>query len=239
MIENDFWKEKRVLITGGTLGLGKALALNLLSLNSKIAVVARHKDEIEKLTKDSSIIGIQADISNKEDIHRISGQMLGQLGGIDVLFNNASSLGVTPLQSLVDSECEDIEEVFQTNLLGPFRLTKALLPTMLLNTGGLVVNVSSDAAVSAYPNWGGYSISKAALDHLSRIWNEELKSEKIQFLSIDPGDMNTALHLAAIPDADTSKLYQPKDVAKDLLNFLSKGYFRKIRYSADEWRALL
>lgn len=133
-----------------------------------------------------------------------------------------------------------MEKLLQTNVLGPFLLAKAVLPTMILNKRGLIVNISSDAAVGAYPTWGGYSISKIALDHLSRIWHEELKAENIQFLSIDPGDMNTAMHLAAIPDADISALYEPARVAGDLLTFLSKTKnFEQVRYGADEWRAYL
>lgn len=239
-MNHNYWKEKRILITGGTAGLGRDLALLTTSYGAKVAIVGRRRERIENLIKkEPRIIGIQGDISIKGDTHKLSGQVLGQLGGVDIVFNNASSLGPTPLQQLIDTECEDLEEVLQTNLIGPFRLIKALLPNMLLNKNGLIVNISSDAAISAYPSWGSYSISKASLDHLSRIWNEELKSKNIQFLAIDPGDMNTDLHLAAIPDADVSQLYQPADVAKDLLNFLSKAPFKQVRYGADEWRKLI
>src|SRR5215470_4393315 len=133
-------------------------------------------------------------------------QILGILGGLDVLVNNASSLGPTPLALLADTECEDFEVALATNVLGPFRLTKALLGALTASArqgrGGLVINVSSDAAVNAYPTWGAYGASKAALAHLSRIWSEELASEGVRFVSLDPGDMDTPLHAIAAPDTD-------------------------------------
>src|SRR5215468_7329071 len=101
--------------------------------------------------------------------------------GLDVLINNASSLGPVPLAPLADTNCEDFELALQTNVLGPFRLTKALLGALAASAreGGrpLVVNVTSDAAINAYPNWGAYGASKAALHHMSEIWNAELKSQ--------------------------------------------------------------
>ncbi len=122
--------------------------------------------------------GIVGDVSRKEDIHPITMQIVGALGGLDVLINNASDLGPIPLQLLADTECEDFERTLATNLLGPFRLTKALLGSLAASAregrGAVVMNVSSDAAVNAYPRWGAYGASKAALLHLSRIWDEEL-----------------------------------------------------------------
>ena len=185
MKENDYWNGKRVVITGGTSGLGKELAIEL--------------EKLGKVGESRSINTISADVSDKKQTHKISGESLGILDGIDVLINNASYLGHTPLRNLMDTECEDFEQVLATNLLGPFRLSKAFLPTMLLQGSGSIINISSDAAINAYPQWGGYGTSKAALDHLSSIWNEELASKNVRLLSIDPGDMDTPMHHAAIP----------------------------------------
>ncbi len=106
-------------------------------------------------------------------------QIIGALGGLDVLINNASDLGPVPLKLLADTECEDFERALATNVLGPFRLTKALLGSLSASaregSRAVVLNVSSDAAVNAYPGWGAYSASKAALLHLTSIWDEELK----------------------------------------------------------------
>src|SRR5207253_3844112 len=115
---------------------------------------------------------------------------------------------------------EDVETALAVNLLGPFRLTKALLGALTASAregrGAVVLNVSSDAAVNPYPRWGAYSASKAALHHLSRIWNEELAPEGVRFLSLDPGDMDTALHALAVPDADRSTLKRPEAAAREL-----------------------
>jgi NAD(P)-dependent dehydrogenase (short-subunit alcohol dehydrogenase family) len=211
-LKNTNW-----LVTGGTSGLGLALTEALVAQGANVAVVARNKERLDKLAKHLPIVPIHADVSNKEDIYKISGQVLARFGYLDVLVNNASLLGPTPLQLLSDSDCEALEAVLQTNLLGPFRLTKAMLPSMLLRGVGTIINISSDAAVSAYPRWGAYGASKAALDHLSKIWGEELREQGIRFLALDPGDMDTPMHAAAIPDADVTKLKNPSIAARQIL----------------------
>ena len=143
------------------------------------------------------------------------------LGGLDVLVNNASSLGPVPLALLADTDCEALEAALATNLGGPFRLTKALLGALgaAAREGrkALVVNISSDAAVSAYARWGAYGASKAALAHLGRIWDEELREHGVRVTSFDPGDMDTPLHALAVPDADPATLKRPADSARELL----------------------
>src|SRR5512132_3690894 len=188
----------RVAITGGTSGLGLALVRELTERGAVVAFIARHRDAVERVGREQpGAVGIVGDVSRKEDIHPIAIQVLGALGGLDVLINNASSLGPVPLVPLADTECEDLEQALATNLLGPFRLTKALLGSLAASARqgrrSLVINISSDAAISAYPNWGAYGASKAALHHLSRIWNEELADEGVRVASIDPGDMDTPL----------------------------------------------
>jgi NAD(P)-dependent dehydrogenase (short-subunit alcohol dehydrogenase family) len=147
-------------------------------------------------------------------------QIVGALGGLDVLINNASDLGPTPLKLLADTECEELGRALATNVLGPFRLTKALLGSLAASARegrrAVVVNVSSDAAVNAYPRWGAYGASKAALLHLSRIWDEELSQEGVRIFSTDPGDMDTPLHAAAVPEADSSTLKRPEVAACEL-----------------------
>jgi NAD(P)-dependent dehydrogenase (short-subunit alcohol dehydrogenase family) len=156
----------------------------------------------------------------KEDIHPIALQVVGALGGLDVLVNNASDLGPTPLALLGDTDCEALERALATNLLGPFRLTKAVLGALAASAregrGAVVLNVSSDAAVTAYPRWGAYGVSKAALRHLGAIWGAELAADGVRFLAIDPGDMDTPLHAAAVPDADRDALKRPEDAAREL-----------------------
>jgi NAD(P)-dependent dehydrogenase (short-subunit alcohol dehydrogenase family) len=126
-----------------------------------------------------------------------------------------------PLAPLADTECEDLEGALATNLLGPFRLTKALLGSLAAaareGRRPVVVNITSDAAVTPYPGWGAYGASKAALAHLSRIWDEELRPHGIRVLALDPGDMDTPLHAAALPDADPATLKRPRDAAAEIL----------------------
>jgi NAD(P)-dependent dehydrogenase (short-subunit alcohol dehydrogenase family) len=216
------WKSIRVAVTGGTSGLGLVLVRMLLDRGARVAFIARNRDRVERLASErSDARGITGDVSQKDDIYSIAIQILGELGGLDVLINNASSLGPVPLAPLADTSCEDFELALQTNLLGPFRLTKALLGALAASAreGGrpLVVNVSNDAAINAYPNWGAYGASKAALHHLSGIWNAELASQGIQVISWDPGDMDTPLHAVAVPDADPTALKHPEDAARELI----------------------
>jgi len=217
------WKGIRAAVTGGTSGLGLALVRMLLDLEARVAFIARNQDRVESLMGErSDAYGITGDVSQKGEIYSIAIQILGELGGLDVLINNASSLGPVPLAPLADTNCEDFERALQTNVLGPFRLTKALLGALAASAREgrrpLVVNISSDAAISAYPNWGAYGASKAALHHLSGIWNAELASHGVQIISWDPGDMDTPLHAVAVPDADSTILRRPEDAARELVS---------------------
>jgi NAD(P)-dependent dehydrogenase (short-subunit alcohol dehydrogenase family) len=123
--------------------------------------------------------GIVGDVGRKEDIYPVALQVLGNLGGLDALINSASALGPVPLSLLADTECEELEQALQVNLLGPFRLTKALLGALAASArskrGAAVINISSDAAVTPYARWGAYGASKAALHHLTAIWAEEAR----------------------------------------------------------------
>lgn len=217
----------RVAITGGTSGLGLALVRELLARWARVAFVARHRDNVTRVALEHpGAHGIVGDVSKKDDIHATALQIMGMLGGLDVLINNASDLGPAPLVLLADTEDEDLERAFFTNLLGPFRLTKALLGALASSSregqGGVVLNISSDAAVNPYPRWGAYGASKAALHHMSRIWNEELTAEGIRVVSLDPGDMDTPMHAIAVPDEDPSALKRPETAARELADALGE-----------------
>jgi NAD(P)-dependent dehydrogenase (short-subunit alcohol dehydrogenase family) len=219
--------DARVLVTGGTSGLGRALVADLYARGARIAFVARHPDAVAEVARaHPGSHGITGDVGRKEDIYPIAIQAAGLLGGLDVLVNNASSLGAVPLVPLADTACEDLEQALTTNVLGPFRLTKALLGSLAAaareGRRPLVVNISSDAAVTPYVNWGAYGTSKAALQHLSRIWNEELAADGIQVVSVDPGDMDTPLHARAVPDADRSSLKPPHVAAREIADLIHR-----------------
>jgi NAD(P)-dependent dehydrogenase (short-subunit alcohol dehydrogenase family) len=213
----------RVAITGGTAGLGLAMLREWHARGARVAFIARTRGDVERVAREhAGSVGIVGDISRKEDIHPLAVQILGGLGGLDVLVNNASSLGPAPLIPLADTDCEDLEQALATNVLGPFRLTKVLLGALTASAresrGAVVLNISSDAAINAYANWGAYGASKAAMHHMSRIWHEELRGEEVQVLACDPGDMDTALHALAVPDADRASLKQPADAARELVD---------------------
>ena len=222
----------RVAITGGTSGLGLALVRELHGRGARVAFVARTRDRVERVARDlTGVHGVVGDVSLKEDIHPVALQVVGALGGLDVLVNNASDLGPTPLALLGDTDCEALERALATNLLGPFRLTKAVLGALAASAregrGAVVLNVSSDAAVTAYPRWGAYGASKAALRHLSAIWDAELAADGVRFLAIDPGDMDTPLHAAAVPDADRDALKRPEDAAWELAGAIAAALPRR------------
>jgi NAD(P)-dependent dehydrogenase (short-subunit alcohol dehydrogenase family) len=197
-----------------------------------VAFVARGRGRVAQLEREvAGSVGIVADVSRKDDIHPIALQILARLGGLDVLINNASDLGPVPLALLADTECEELQRAIDTNVLGPFRLTRALLGALAASAregrAALVVNVSSDAAVNPYPTWGAYGVSKAALHHLSRIWDVELEAEGIRLLSLDPGDMDTPLHTLAAPDADPSILKRPETAAREFLTAIAAAVDRQ------------
>ncbi|HJZ61191.1 MAG TPA: SDR family oxidoreductase, partial [Miltoncostaeaceae bacterium] len=199
---------------------------------ARVAFVARTRDRVERVARDlAGVHGVVGDVSLKEDIHPGAVQVVGALGGLDVLVNNASDLGPTPLALLGDTDCEALERALATNLLGPFRLTKAVLGALAASAregrGAVVLNVSSDAAVNAYPRWGAYGASKAALRHLGATWDAELAADGVRFLAIDPGDMDTPLHAAAVPDADRDALKRPEDAARELAGAIAAALPRR------------
>jgi len=218
---------KRVAITGGTAGLGLALVNEFIQRGADVAFIARRPEGVMRVAQEygGSAHGIVGDVAVKDEIHRIALQVLGALGGLDILINNASDLGPVPLQLLADTDCEDLERALATNLVGPFRLTKALLGSLAASAREhrkpVVLNVSSDAAVTPYPGWGAYGASKAALRHMTLIWEQELADTGVRCISFDPGDMDTALHAAALPDADVSTLKRPEIAARQIAELLA------------------
>ncbi len=217
----------RVAITGGTSGLGLALVEQLAARGAHVAFVARDAQRVAAVAQRiPGTHGLVGDVSRQADIYPLALQINAALDGLDVLINNASHLGPTPLALLADTECEEVEAALATNLLGPFRLTKALLGALSASARdgrpALVINITSDAAVSAYPGWGAYGASKAALSQLSRIWHEELRAHGVRVIAVDPGDMDTPLHALAVPDADPATLKRPAQAARELIALIER-----------------
>jgi NAD(P)-dependent dehydrogenase (short-subunit alcohol dehydrogenase family) len=206
------------LVTGGSRGLGRALGLALAEAGARVVLVARDAAPLAQVAAEIRARGgeahtIAADVADREATHAIAGQAAAMVGTVDLLVNNASTLGPAPLRLLLDTDCEDLDHALAVNLVGPFRLTKALLGPMVLRGRGLVVDITSDASVEPYPTWGAYGVSKAALDHLGRVWAAELEGTGVRLLTVDPGEMNTRMHADAIPDADPATLADPAQVA--------------------------
>lgn len=155
----------------------------------------------------TEVLAIAADVS--QEAERIAGHALERFGRVDVVVNNASDVGPSPMPRLADYPWEDLLELFRLNAVAQLHLTQLLLPGMLERGEGVILNVTSDAAVQAYPGWGGYGASKAALEQLSRVLAAELEGTGVRLYLVDPGDMNTEMHRRAEPGVDLSHLPEP------------------------------
>jgi NAD(P)-dependent dehydrogenase (short-subunit alcohol dehydrogenase family) len=234
---------KSVLVTGASRGLGRALAEQLAQASARVVMVARSQPELLDAAEAIQKAGgeahaLVADLGRKQDVYPLAGAAAALVGPIDVLIHNASALGPTPLRLLLDTECEDLSSVLETNVVGPFRLSKIIAGSMALRKTGTILHISSDASVSAYERWGAYSVSKAALDHLSRLWAAELAERGVRVLSVDPGEMDTQMHADAMPDADPATLARPADVAARILALVRDSTVPSgSRVEAQSWRA--
>ncbi|MGI8552372.1 MAG: SDR family NAD(P)-dependent oxidoreductase, partial [Dehalococcoidia bacterium] len=220
----DRLQGKVALITGASRGLGQAIALAYareganLVLNSRAASEGElERVRIEAEAAGAQVLSVSADISERNDVERLAATALAHFGRVDILINNASALGPSPMPLLADTAPDDFLAVLRTNVLAPFLLTRSLIGQMLARDSGLVINVSSDAAVAAYPHWGAYGSSKAALEQLTRIWAAELEGTGVGLVTVDPGSMNTLMHRLAEPDEDPGQWADPEAVAPILV----------------------
>lgn len=208
-----------VLITGASKGLGRAVAQELARLGHPLIINARGAKELRAVERELSqftrVVAIAGDVS--EVAEEIAARGLAEFGRVDVLINNASDIGPSPMPPLELYPWEALLRLFKVNAVAPFHLIQLLLPGMRSRGHGTIVNISSDAAVNAYAGWGGYGGSKAALQHMSRILEKELDGSGVRVLVIDPGDMNTEMHRLAEPGVDLSHLPDPSSVAPRIL----------------------
>jgi NAD(P)-dependent dehydrogenase (short-subunit alcohol dehydrogenase family) len=237
-------RNQGVVITGGSKGLGKALALELGRKGARLFLVARNPENLDRVVHTirrdgGEAHGWAADVGDKNAVYPIAGAAGRALGRVDVVIHNASSLGPSPLRPLLDTDCEDLDQALAVNLTGPFRLSKAFAGAMAMRGQGLILHVTSDASISAYSNWGAYSASKAALDHLGRVWAAELEPFGIRLASVDPGDMNTDLHREAAPGDDPATLLDPDEVAERFAALIDsiESFPNGARISLSEWQA--
>lgn len=223
------------IVTGGSRGLGKEIARELLARGIRTIVDGRDADALDSAARElrryGEVIAIAGDVTDKDHVHALIAQARA-LGRLDVLVNNASTLGAVPLPRIDELTQQVFNDLFGTNVFAPIHLMQHALPLMR-GTGGpaTIVNVTSDAAVEAYPGWGGYGSSKAALEHISRIAAAESENSSVRVLVADPGDMNTRMHRDAMPDADPSGLRDPADSARALLRAIAqmKSPYERVR----------
>lgn len=195
------------IITGASKGLGFILAKFLSKQNDTVIITARGRDVLMSVAdhlqnEGGHVIPIPGDVTNQEHRRKVI-ETASSFGGIDILVNNASTLGPTPLPSLVDFPVDSLKKLFDVNVFAPIGLIRDAFP-LLKASRGLVINISSDAAIAGYEGWGGYGASKAALDLLSLTLANELKNEGVGVVSVDPGDIRTDMHQAAFPSEDIS-----------------------------------
>lgn len=208
------------LVTGASRGLGLALTDALVRAGFEVIVDARDADRLHAAVATTvhpeAVHPLPGDVTDPAHLDALAGAV-DRVGPLDLLVNNASALGPSPLPRLADLPAGALTEVLTANVLAPLALTRRLLGS-LEAAAGAVVNVSSDAAVEAYPGWGAYGASKAALDQLSAVLAVEHPTLRVY--AFDPGDMRTDMHQAAYPGEDISDRPDPREVAPRLLELL-------------------
>lgn len=232
---NTSWFESGhvAIVTGGSKGLGRATARKLLQRGLSVIIDGRDPAALERTRRElaplGEVVAIAGDVADKEHAHALIAAAK-EFGRLDLLVNNASTLGQTPLPHIEQISEPVFEHLFKVNVFAPIHLIQHALTLMLRGDDlATIVNVTSDAAVQAYAGWGGYGASKAALEHVSRVLAEEITGTKIRVLVVDPGDMNTDMHRAAIPQADQATLVNPEAAAEALLHAITRadaGYSR-------------
>ena len=219
------------LVTGASKGLGRALSRALADAGWRLVVDARRPGSLAaELPSGIVVAGDVTDPGHRESL----AETVHTLGRLDLLVNNASDLGPTPLPPLARYPLDGLRRVLETDVIAPLALMQAVLP-QLRATRGVVLNISSDAAVEAYPGWGGYGAAKAALDRLSAVLAAE--DSDVRVYAVDPGDMRTEMHQAAYPGEDISDRPEPETVVPALLRILTARPASG-RYRAADWAAV-
>jgi NAD(P)-dependent dehydrogenase (short-subunit alcohol dehydrogenase family) len=213
------------LITGASRGLGRALARSLAARGWALVVDARGAEDLSAVATElrarTRVTAIAGDVADPRHRADLAAAAAGYGPALDLLVNNASTLGPSPLPALADLPLEALAGIHRVNVVAPLGLVQLTLP-LLRAAGGTVVNISSDAAVEAYEGWGGYGSSKAALDTLSAVLGAE--EPAVRVLAFDPGDMRTQMHQDAFPGEDISDRPEPETVVPDLLRLVDERW---------------
>lgn len=222
------------LITGASAGFGLALARELVRRDWRVIGIGRRAERLEAARAElgAAFHAVPGDVTDAGHLARLA-EAARSAGALDLVVNNASRLGPSPLPRLTDHPLDELERVFRTNVLAPLAILRFALP--LLRAGGTVVDISSDAAVEPYEGWGGYGSSKAALDQLTAVLAVE--NPDIAIYAFDPGDMRTEMHQAAFPSEDISDRPEPATVVPALLRLIEQRP-AGVRHTAAEFAAL-
>jgi NAD(P)-dependent dehydrogenase (short-subunit alcohol dehydrogenase family) len=213
---------KKAVITGASRGLGRALAAGLAAAGYALIIDGRDPralqaavDGIRAAVPGADVTGLPGDVT--DPVHRK--ELAARAGGIDLLVNNASTLGATPLPALADYPVDELRAAFETNVVAPVALVQLFLPA-LRERGSAVLNITSDAATEPYTGWGGYGAAKAALEQASNVLAAEEPSVRVWWT--DPGDLRTGLHQAAFPGEDISDRPLPESVVPAFVRMITE-----------------
>jgi NAD(P)-dependent dehydrogenase (short-subunit alcohol dehydrogenase family) len=233
--------KKMVMITGASKGLGKALTIYFAKEGFNLAICARREEKLMEVKKEAEkfgaeVLAVVADASISRDVERFVAMTEDHFGKIDVLINNASILGPSPMPFLLDYPEEDFAEVLRVNSIGPFLVTRRVLPGMIQRNAGSIINVTSEAGNTGFAGWGAYGISKFALEGLTETWADEVSETSVRVNMVDPGEMDTEMHALAVPDCDY-ELSNPNDIVH-VFGFLASDASKNVngkRLSAEEF----
>lgn len=230
-----------VMITGASKGLGRALALGFAKQGALLAIAARGEAGLREVQREAEALGAEViavvgDLSVARDVERFVAQTEATYGRVDVLINNASILGPSPMPYLLDYPEEDFAEVLRVNAMGPFLVTRRVIPGMLQRNSGSVINITSEAGHVGYAGWGAYGISKFAVEGLTETWADEVGESAVRVNMVDPGEMDTEMHALAVPDCDY-ELADPKEIL-DVFFYLASDESKGVngqRFQAQEF----
>ncbi|MGI9015811.1 MAG: SDR family NAD(P)-dependent oxidoreductase [Euzebya sp.] len=210
--------QRTALVTGASRGLGLALTSGLVAEGWRVIATARHGTELAQATAPlgNGVIPVSGDVADPQHQAELARAVAD---GLDLLVNNASSLGPSPLPALGGVDLDAVHRVYEVNVHAPLALIQATLPA-LRSAGGMIMNISSDAAIGAWEGWGVYGSSKAALDQLTAVLAAE--NPDLAVYAVDPGDMRTQMHADAFPGEDISDRPLPDTVVPPLLALISQ-----------------
>jgi NAD(P)-dependent dehydrogenase (short-subunit alcohol dehydrogenase family) len=216
------------IVTGASRGLGEAVASGLARAGWSLVIDARDGGALQAAAERIGasapdgvrVVAVAGDVTDVDHRRTLTDAAVA-LGGIDLVVNNAGTLGTSPLPSLADYPLDDLRVAFEVNVIAPLALIQEALPFLLDAPHPRVLNVTSDAGVEAYEGWGGYGAGKAALEHLGAVLAVEFPA--LTVWSVDPGDLRTAMHQAAFPGEDISDRAQPESVVPAFLELIESG----------------